>query len=370
MDNIIDSLRNFWQLVRDVLSSGEYGFSPLELIFALGVFALFALARGILSRFVMDRAGRWVAKSKNELDDALHSVLAKPTEFFFLTLGLFFAFEIFQIQGIAQDILNNILRSFIAFGLFWVVHATIKPLTSPLAQWNTVLSNEMVEWFGNIIGWAVIAIGTATILQIWGIEVAPIIAGVGLFGVTIALGAQDLFKNLLAGVSILVEQRFKVGDWVEVEDEIEGIVEQIGFRSTRIRRLDKVPVTVPNNLFADHALINHSEMTHRRIYWRIGLAYNSTAAQLTEICEQIEQWVDNNSDFSTPEDVPRMVNIDRFADSSIDILIYTFTNTTDWQEWLRHKQDLILAIKEIVEAAGTSFAFPSRSIYIEQGDKV
>jgi MscS family membrane protein len=224
-----------------------------------------------------------------------------------------------------------------------------------------------VRWLMTIARWGIILTGAATVLQIWGIQIGPIIAGFGLFGVAVALGAQDLFKNLLGGVSILVERRFKIGDWVRVESIVEGTVEDIGFRSTRIRRFDQVPVVVPNNFFADYALINFSEMNYRRIFWQIGVEYQTSSAQLRDICGQIKSWLDDNANFISDDRVPCLIFVDGFNDSSIDIMVYCFTETTDWQEWLTQKQDLAYAIKEIVEGAGTGFAFPSRTIYHTQG---
>ena len=211
----------------------------------------------------------------------------------------------------------------------------------------------------------VILTGLATVLQIWGIQIGPIIAGFGLFGVAVALGAQDLFKNLLGGISILVERRFALGDWVEVDGVVSGTIEQIGFRSTRVRRFDLVPVIVPNNMFADHALVNYSQMTHRRIYWKVGLEYRTTSIQLRRVRDQILKWLKDDDAFLSGPKPPCFVYVDSFNDSSIDLIIYCFTVETDWETWLAHKERLAISIKEIVENAGASFAFPSVSIYQE-----
>nr|WP_240953453.1 mechanosensitive ion channel family protein [Sneathiella chinensis] len=206
-------------------------------------------------------------------------------------------------------------------------------------------------------------IGAATILELWGIQVGPIIAGLGIVGVAVALGAQDLCKNLISGFLILAEKRFKVGDWVLVTGIVEGTVEKIGFRSTMIRRFDKAPTIVPNTVFADRAVTNFSEMSHRRIYWKIGVEYSTNVAQLQQITEQIKDYLTGNRDFAQPPEATLFVVTDSFNASSIDIMIYCFTKTTNWGEWLEIKQDFAYAIKHIVESAGTHFAFPSMSIY-------
>ena len=228
-----------------------------------------------------------------------------------------------------------------------------------------MFSSVMVEWLIKAVRLAVLLVGAATILQVWGIAIGPILAGLGLIGVAVALGAQDLFKNLIAGILIIVERRFSHGDWVFVDGIVEGTIESIGFRSTLVRRFDKAPVFVPNAKLSDNAVTNFSMMTHRRIYWRIGVLYSTTIEQLREVREKIERYVLDTADFAGPDEVPTFVRIDSFNDSSIDIMLYCFTRTTTWGEWLEVKERLAYRVKDIVEAAGTGFAFPSRSLYIE-----
>tara|TARA_B110000027_G_C16113041_1_gene298736 strand:+ start:23 stop:781 length:759 start_codon:yes stop_codon:yes gene_type:complete len=234
-----------------------------------------------------------------------------------------------------------------------------------MTRLEKVFTPELVEWLIKAIRIAVMLIGAATILQIWGIQVAPIIAGAGLFGVAVALGAQDLFKNLIAGMLILGEKRFRKGDWIRVEGVVEGTVENIGFRSTIIRRFDKAPVMVPNTNLSDTAVTNFSGMTHRRIYWKIGVEYRTTVDQLRQIRDEMEHYIVESPEFASPKDVSTFVRIDRFSDSSIDIMLYCFTKTTNWGEWLEIKEQLAFHIKQIVEGAGSGFAFPSQSLYIE-----
>ncbi len=198
-----------------------------------------------------------------------------------------------------------------------------------------------------------------------GNQIGPIIAGAGLFGVAVALGAQDLFKNLIAGVLIIGEKRFRKGDWINVEGVVEGTVELIGFRSTVIRRFDQAPVLVPNAQLSDTAVTNFSEMTYRRIYWHIGVVYDTSVDQLREIRDNIEDYLVNNDDIVPADQVQLFVRIDRFNDSSIDILVYCFTHVTKWGEWLKVKEQLAYKIMDIVHAAGSSFAFPSTSLYVE-----
>ena len=366
-----NAVQEFITLVGDVWSDGSYGISIAELLAALGIFLFFAILRGLFARFVLGALERLTRRTKTDIDDMLREALQRPVKFFFLIIGVFFALEALPLGGLAAELSDSVMRSFIAVGIFWTFYAASTPASFALKRIEDILSPEIVGWLLTLLRWGIILTGVATVLQIWGIQIGPIIAGFGLFGVAVALGAQDLFKNLLGGVSILIERRFKLGDWVEVEGVVEGYIEQIGFRSTRVRRFDQVPVVVPNNTFSDHALVNYSNMTRRRIKWTIGLEYRTSADQLTQIRDNILGWLDDDPRFVTEiHEVPNLVYIDKFNDSSIDMLIYCFTESTKWYDWLEAKQDLALAVKKAVEDAGAGFAFPSRSIYVETSGDV
>ena len=185
-----------------------------------------------------------------------------------------------------------------------------------------------------------------------------------MFGVAVALGAQDLFKNLISGILVLVEKRFKIGDWILVEGIIEGTVENIGFRSTSVRKFDKSLAIIPNFQFAENAVVNVSETSNWRIRWLITLQYDSTIEQLKKVREEIENYINNSNDFDKSAGVA--VRIEKFSDSSIDILVRCFTDSNSWSNSLEVKERLAIEIKQIVEKNGASFAFPSQSIYIEK----
>ena len=193
----------------------------------------------------------------------------------------------------------------------------------------------------------------------WGIKIGPIIAGLGLFGVAVALGAQDLFKNLISGILVLVEKRFKIGDWIIVEGIIEGIVERIGFRSTVIRKFDKSLAIIPNFQFAENAVINVSQKTNWLISWTITLQYDTTIDQLKKIRDKIEHYINNHEDFNTSIGVS--VRVDKFADSSIDMYVRCFTKTNRWSEYLKVKRKISTVNKRDCRRTEGFFRF-SKSI--------
>lgn len=359
------NLDEFWQLVVEVWNEGLLGIDIGQIVVALGIFFLLMMVRNLFTQFVLRRLERIVAKTDNEIDDTLVEALRNPIRFIPVVLGVFLATSYLSLAQDLQQFATNTNRSLIAFTIFWALYRISDPLSEILMNAAHVLTSSMIQWLAKAIKIAFALLGAATILEIWGIQVGAIIAGLGLFGVAVALGAQDLFKNLIAGLFVIGERRFHPGDWILVKGIVEGTVEEIGFRTTTVRRFDKAPVYVPNAQLSDNAVTNFSRMTYRRIKWVVGLEYGSTGEQLDQIRAAIEEYVTSNKDFVQPSETSSFVRIDSFSDSSIDILLYCFTRTTDWLEWLAIKEKLLLRIKEIVENAGTGFAFPSRSLYLE-----
>ena len=147
---------------------------------------------------------------------------------------------------------------------------------------------------------------------------------------------------------------------------VEGVVEKISFRSTTIRKFDKSLCTIPNFQFAENPVINISKISNRRINWIIGLEYGSTVDQLRKVRDDIEKFIKNDDDFNDTPSTPVIVRIDKFSDSSIDILVRCFTKTNEYNGWVDVKDKLAIRIKEIVEKHGAGFAFPSQSLYIEK----
>jgi MscS family membrane protein len=328
------SLKNFWDLVVDVWRHGLFGVDIGEILISLTIFVVFLVFRRLFGRFVIARLTAWADRTKTNLDNEAIEALEGPVGFIPVVMGFFFATAYLRAAEPFATFISSLNRSLVAFTIFWALYKMVSPLSRVAAGLERILSDSMVEWIIKAFRIGVALIGGAVILEIWGIQVGPLIAGLGLFGVAVALGAQDLFKNLIAGLFVIGEQRFHTGDWIYVDGVVEGTVEFIGFRTTRIRRFDKAPVFVPNSKLSDNAVTNFSHMTHRRIYWIIGLEYRTTLDQLRRIRDEIEAYVTTNKDFATPEEASTFVRIDKFAASSIDIMLYCFTKSTVWGEWL------------------------------------
>ena len=356
-------LENFKNLFIDVWQDGVSGVNISEIIIALAIFTFFLFLRGVFSKFVVKKLESYVSKSTNSFDNSLVNSMEGPAKFFPIVLGFFVSTSYLTVDSGMVDTIN---RSLITVLIFWTFHQVVGPFSSVIKSAGGLISRDLINWIIKAIKILILILGFAAVLDLWGIKIGPIIAGLGLFGVAVALGAQDLFKNLISGILVLVERRFQVGDWIFVDGVIEGTVENIGFRSTVVRRFDKSLATIPNFQFAEQAVINKSLITNRRIDWAIGLEYRTTSDQLKNIKEQIENFIKTNSSFSKSEDTILAVKIEQFAASSIDIRLICFTKTAHYLEWMNVKDLLAMEIKSIVERNKASFAFPSTSIYVEK----
>ncbi len=360
----MELFNNFKDLFLSVWNRGILGIDIFEILIGLGIFLIFLIFRGLISKLIIKKLEVISKRTTNKLDDTFVTAMVGPARFLPIVLGFFIASYYMTFEEDTRSFVENINRTLITILLFWIIHQIIEPISYVLSGLGKILTRELIGWIIKSLKILIFILGAAAVLELWGIKIGPIIAGLGLFGVAVALGAQDLFKNLISGILVLVEKRFKMGDWILVEGIIEGIVERIGFRSTTIRKFDKSLAIIPNFQFAENAVINVSQTTNWIVSWIINLQYDTTVEQLKKIRNEIEEYVKKNQDYKP--DLGYAVRIDKFADSSIDMYIRCFTKTDEWEEWLAVKERLAIEIKQIVEKNGAAFAFPSQSIYVEK----
>ncbi len=360
----MEIFNNFKILFLSVWNKGILGVDIFQILIGIGIFLIFLIFRGIISKIIIKRLDIIAKKTSNKLDDTFVHAMEGPARFVPIVLGFFIASYYMSFSEDTRAVVDTINRTLITIFIFWIMHQIVEPISYILSGLGKVLTRELIGWIIKSLKILIFILGLAAVLELWGIKIGPIIAGLGLFGVAVALGAQDLFKNLISGILVLVEKRFKIGDWILVEDIIEGIVEKIGFRSTVIRKFDKSIAIIPNFQFAENAVINISQTTNWLVSWVINLQYDTTVDQLKSIRNEIEAYIKGNEDYK-PE-LGYAVRVDKFADSSIDMYIRCFTKTDDWEEWLAVKERLAISIKQIVEQNKASFAFPSQSIYVEK----
>jgi MscS family membrane protein len=204
-------------------------------------------------------------------------------------------------------------------------------------------------------------IGMVLVLQNMGYSVGGLLAGLGIGGLAVAMASKDTVANLFGSVVIFFDKPFQIGDWIEM-GAVEGTVEEVGLRTTRVRTFANSLITLPNAVFTNQAVNNWSRMKKRRIKMSVGVTYSTPPKKLDELVVNLRKIIEDDpnikSDFY-------LVNFDNFGPSSLDIFIYCFTETTVWAEFLQAKQELMLKIMGAVSDMGLSFAFPTQSIHLE-----
>ena len=188
---------------------------------------IFYTIRSFFARFIIGRLHKIVKKTKTDIDDAVIQVIEGPLKFLPVVIGFFIATSYIELKPDLLSFIEKINRTLITIFIFWLLHQLVVPFSFIIKKFEDKLTTALVDWTLKGLKILVIILGIVAILELWGIKVGPIIAGLGLFGVAVALGAQDLFKNLISGIMILMERRFSIGDVIKVSGEAEGMVEQI-----------------------------------------------------------------------------------------------------------------------------------------------
>jgi len=310
-------------------------------------------------------------KSKKEFDDRFLNCLQKPAEFLIFLIGLFIAMEVLQLPSEPFDfhkLATAILKALVIFDIAWFLFNLVDMVDHYLSKWATrtksTLDDHLAPLLRKSLRIFVVIIAGLMAVQTFGYPVTGIIASLGIGGLAFALAAKDTVSNIFGSLMIIFDRPFQVGDWIKAGD-LEGTVEEVGFRSTKIRTFAKTLISVPNNIIANMALDNFSRMPKRRIRLTVGVSYDATPEQMREAVSRIRELLKTHpaidQDFF-------LVNFTDFGASSLDIMVYCFTTTTVWGEYLDAREDVCLKIMDTLAELGLDIAFPSTTVYLRKDD--
>ena len=357
MDNLLN-------ITNDVWVDGLLGISITQIIVSITIMVLAILGRIFFIRRVLTWLEQTTENTESKIDDVVLDSLERPLGYVPIVIGLYLLTLYLPLTGSLGMFGENLVKALVVFTIFSALMNMVSPLFGILSN-STWLTPSMTMWLERAVRIIFGIICLAIILDIFGIEIGPLVAGLGLFSVAVALGAQDLFKNLIAGILIIGENRFQPGDRIEVVGQMHGMVEQIGFRSTTVRLFNTAPMVIPNKDLSDVKVINHGNMIYRRLNWKINLVYSTTVEQLAKICEDIETYMKKSDDIAENEGQQAFARAVEFGSSSIDIQILCYTDPVTLTEFTAIKQRLIYEIMRVVRGNGSEFAYPSTSVYVE-----
>ncbi|HUG55131.1 MAG TPA: mechanosensitive ion channel family protein [Vicinamibacteria bacterium] len=367
IDAWYDALPDRW--VRDWLPSALLLPGPRELLrwqwIALGVLVPLVAAAGWALGWVARRVSMGVAsRTRTAWDEAVVRQIAGPLTAAWTLLLFYLLVPSLRLYAPAEDFVGRVLRAAGALVFFWALWRSVDVAAEVLRHSRLGLTSAYARsliFIGARLAKAVVAaMGAVTGLSVLGYPVAGLLAGLGIGGLAMALAAQKTVENLFGSVALAVDQPFRVGDFVKVEDFV-GTVEEVGLRSTRFRTLDRTLISIPNGRVADMRLESFTARDKMRLACTIGVVYGTTAAQMREVLAGLEGALRAHPKI-WPDAV--VVRFKEFAASSLDIEVMAWFETPNWSEFQLIRQEVLIQFMDVVERAGTSFAFPTRTVHL------
>jgi MscS family membrane protein len=334
------------------------------LLVVLALLLIWGLRR--LITMILIRPLRAVTKrTGRQYDDQIIEAAIMPMRWFIIAIGILISAELLEIGGGLFTFVENIGRSLIIVAILMMIYKLIDLLmlsANILARVTGMnVEDRLLPFLRTAVKILVIALGIVITLQEWGYNVSGLVAGLGLGGLAFSLAAQDTVANLFGFTAIISDRPFDIGEFI-ITPDVEGIVEHVGIRSTRVRRLDQAVVYVPNNKLANSAVLNWSRLSKRRVDYILGVTYDSSSGDIRVLLHRIREMLKAQQTVDPDSVVVYFIN---FGDSSLEVLVRCYVFIADWGEFTAEKERLNLLVMDIVDDLGMSIAFPSMSLYVE-----
>ncbi|MEM7646203.1 MAG: mechanosensitive ion channel family protein [Pseudomonadota bacterium] len=275
-----------------------------------------------------------------------------------------------KLEGLSFSIVNGLIQIVFGVAVTWAAYQGVSVLgyvmREKALETDSTLDDQLIPFLEKALKLTIIMLGILVVLQNMGVNVFSLLAGLGLGGLAFALAAKDTAANLFGSIMILIDRPFKIGDWIKVGD-VEGTVEEIGFRSTRVRTFYNSLITVPNANMANAQIDNMGERQYRRTRTILDIAYDTPVSKMQNFIEGIRSIITENS--ITRKDYFH-VYFTGYGPSSLQIMIYFFFITNDWAEELKERQDIYMKIFDLAETQGIEFAYPTQTLYLKNGGEV
>jgi MscS family membrane protein len=335
---------------------------------AIGVFAFFVLLKKIFAKYVFKIILRFVDKTRFNTDTKIVEAFQKPVTNFFEVLGFYFAFRILAMADIPISIIfidkmfSSVVIMLICWGLCNLSGESSLLFERMHKAYDIKVDKILFPFISKTLTLVIIALTITIIAEKWGYNIQGFVTGLGLGGLAFALAAKDAAANVIAGIFIILDKPFSIGDWVNC-DGLEGTIEDISFRTTKIRTVDNALITVPNSKLANEPVTNFSRRGKRRVNFYLEINYKTSKEKLQICVNEIRHMIENHPEVSK-DDIA--VRFDKLNADSLDVLVCFFTETAKYDEYLKIKEEVNFNIAEILQQERVLMAFPSRSVYLER----
>ena len=332
---------------------------------------LVALLLDFFQRKLMRRLEKVVSETANLWDDAIFLTARRPLTLVVWVVGITLAAQMIPVREegglLDAELIIRIRQIGVLYAITWFLYALVRSIENNIIEKarrdDREIDKTTVKALGRVVRITIVVTAVLVGLDTLGFNIAGLMAAGGIGGLAIGLAAKDMLANFFGGVTVFIDRPFGIGDWILLKEKgIEGVVEEIGWRQTTIRKFDKRPVYVPNAVFTTASVENPSRMTNRRIFETIGLRYKDIS-QMDSVTASIHEMLVKHPEIDEKQTL--MVNFNAFNQSSVDFFIYCMTHTVNWQHYHKVKQDVLLKISEIVLAHDASIAYPTRTLDLE-----
>jgi len=348
------------------------GISLLRIVIAAAILAATILLKRVIAHLFTKSMFNAAQKTSGRMDNSLLKELNRPAEFLVIVAGFIVGVKILQLPSEPTNLAlwgENLIKVLLTFNLTWIGYNTISIFEQWMTHWaqktDSVLDDQLIPFIRKTLRISIVVVATLFLAQNLGYSISGLLASLGLGGLAIAMAAKDSLANIFGSIMILLDRPFTIGDWIKAGD-MEGTVDEIGFRSTRIRTFAKTQITVPNSLLMNLSVDNFSRMPKRRIKLTVGVTYDTTPTQMRQAVAAIKRLL---RDHPAIHQEFFLVNFTDFGASSLDIMVYCFTTSTKWDEYLNAREDLCLQIMETMTDIGLEIAFPSQTLYMHNMDQ-
>lgn len=351
----------FGELFEEDFGENSWG----RLLISFCIILLTYVARKIVGYLFENWFHRLAKKTSWKIDDKMIPAMRGPVGWMVFTIGIFIAVSILNLSPEWDKALVLGMKAATMTILFWGIMRAVDVFAETMigvAEKRESGVHGFIPLIQKAVRTFLIIVAVILVVQNLGYSVGSLLAGLGIGGLAVALAAQESLGNFFGSVSLVADHPFKVGDWIQVGSKVDGDVEEIGMRSTKVRTWSKSLMSIPNKVLASEIIENWSAMPKRRVKQYIGVTYSTPADTMHDLVEDIKQLL--KEDEGVQQDFI-LVNFTDFSESSLQILVYYFTSTTAWLEHMDIRQRVNIKIMKAVEARGASMAFPTRSLHFE-----
>lgn len=330
-----------------------------------GTFILGLIARAIVTFVVREKLHKWFASLGRRWLEATAKALDRPLGALVLGMVFLVALPFFQLPENVERILDIAVGVVINFGLIWALYRLVDVVALFLAEKaaisETKLDDQLVPLVRKSLKVVLVVAGAIFVLQNLDVDVGSALAGLGIGGLAFAFAAKDTLANFFGSVMIFTDRPFQIGEWIVVGD-VEGTVEEVGFRSSRVRTFYNSLVTMPNAMVASSVVDNMGLRKYRRIKQTLGIEYSTTPEQIEAFCDGIRAIIKAHP--ASRKDY-YLVYFNGFGDFSLNIMVYCFVHVPDWQAELTAKHQMYLEFLRLAKELNIGFAFPTQTLHIE-----